>query len=177
MLVDLVHPLQGTASTHSLSRGNCLPLVARPWGMTHWSPQTSESNWLFHPDDPKLQGVRATHQPSPWIGDYGHFTVMPQTGPAMLGAAARASSYQIADATFRPHAFRAELRRYRTLLEFTATERCGAFRFTFPAAHAARVIVEPFKGASAVSIASDGRTITGFTRANNGGVPDNFACH
>ena len=68
MLVDLVHPLQGTASTHSLSRGNCLPLVARPWGMTHWSPQTSESNWLFHPDEPKLQGVRSgeayTHVPT-----------------------------------------------------------------------------------------------------------------
>lgn len=177
MLVDLVHPLQGTASTHSLSRGNCLPLVARPWGMTHWSPQTSESNWLFHPDEPKLQGVRATHQPSPWIGDYGHFTVMPQTGPAMPGAAARASSYRITDATFRPHVFAADLLRYRTRIEVTATERCGAFRFTFPASAEARVILESFTGESGVRVGSDGRTIAGFTRANNGGVAANFACH
>jgi len=80
-----VNPLQGTNSVPSFSRGNTLPLVSRPFGMTHWSPQTDETDrWFFTPDKLELIGVRATHQPSPWMNDYGQFTVMAQTGPPLV---------------------------------------------------------------------------------------------
>jgi len=86
--VDRVNTRQGTDSHFGFSRGNTLPLIARPFGMTHWCPQTNESRggWFFHPGDRKLEGLRATHQPSPWIGDYGQFTLMPQVGPLLLDA-------------------------------------------------------------------------------------------
>ena len=70
--VAQVNIRQGTDSHFGFSQGNTLPLIARPFGMTHWCPQTNESRggWFFHPGDRKLEGLRATHQPSPWIGDY-----------------------------------------------------------------------------------------------------------
>ena len=176
-LVLLVNPLQGTASQHQFSTGNCLPLVCRPFGMTHWSPQTDEGPWLFSSEARKLQGVRATHQPSPWISDYGHFTVMAQTGPLALSAGQRSSGYRLDKAIVKPHHFRADLIRYRTTLEVTPTERCAFFRFTFPANETGRVILQPFAGQSHVEAGDDGQTLTGFTRANSGGAPNNFACY
>src|SRR5436190_5818691 len=115
-LVTLVNLLQGTQSHFGFSTGNTLPLLARPFGMTHWCPQTNEQRvgWFFHPADRKLEGIRATHQPSPWIGDYGHFTVMPQTGRLRAGAAERASGYRPEDAMFLPHYFSAYLLQYDT---------------------------------------------------------------
>src|SRR5579872_2387146 len=102
-LLRHVNVLQGTASQFRFSRGNTLPLVARPFGMTHWSPQTDESGWLFHPDSHQIQGVRATHQPSPWIGDYGHFVVMAQVGRPFINAGARSSAYRPEELVIHPH--------------------------------------------------------------------------
>ncbi len=172
-----VNPLQGTDSSFEFSHGNCLPLISRPFGMTSWSPQTDEGAWLFTHGARKLQGVRATHQPSPWMGDYGHFTIMPQTGPVALSAAARASSYPQDETTFLPHHFKTTLNRYRTTLELTPTERCACLRVTFPKTEAARIIVQPFEGESVVEVDFATRTVSGFTRANSGGCPENFACY
>lgn len=176
-LVQHVNPLQGTASQFQFSTGNCLPLIARPFGMTHWSPQTDEGNWLFSAHARKLQGIRATHQPSPWIGDYGHFTVMAQTGPLALSASQRSSSYRLDKSVIKPHHFQTYLIRYRTTLEITPTERCAVFRFTFPDNEIGRVILEPFAGNSQVEIDEGERTLSGYTQGKSGGAPDNFACY
>ncbi len=176
-LADLVNPLQGTASHRDFSDGNCLPIVSRPFGMAHWSLQTDEGRWLFHRHAPKLQGVRLTHQPSPWMWDYGHFTLMAQTGPRALDASARASAYRLDRAEVKPYFVKTNLLRYATALEFTPTERCGVFRLTFPASEAARVILQPFDGDSQVQLRPAENMIAGYTRANSGGVPDNFASY
>src|SRR5450432_4744318 len=75
-LVQYVNTLQGTDSTVSLSHGNTLPLVGAPWGMTDWSPQTVGGSCLEYRRT-KLSGIRSTHQPSPWMGYYGQFVLMP----------------------------------------------------------------------------------------------------
>ena len=174
-LTRLVNPLQGTNSVQSFSRGNTLPLVSRPFGMTHWSMQTSEAErWFFEPDKHQLIGVRATHQPSPWMGDYGQFTVMAQAGAPALSASARASAYRPEDLTVLPHALSVLLQRGDVRLEMTPTERCAVFRFTFPKGEAGRVI---FDAHSQVILHPERRLIAGFSRLNSGGVPSNFACH
>ena len=174
-LTRYVNPLQGTNSVPSFSRGNTLPLVSRPFGMTHWSPQTSEAErWFFEPEKHELIGVRATHQPSPWMADYGQFTVMAQAGARALGAAARASAYRAEDLTVRPHYFSVLLQRDGVRLEMTPTERCSVFRFTFPPGEAGRVLIDAH---SQVAIEPARRLITGQSRLNSGGVPGNFACY
>ena len=174
-LTRYVNPLQGTNSVQSFSRGNTLPLVGRPFGLTHWSPQTSEAErWFFEPDKHELIGVRATHQPSPWMSDYGQFTVMAQAGASALAAKARGSAYRPEDLTILPHSLCVLLQRDNVRLEMTPTERCAVFRFILPSGEAGRVI---FDAHSQVAIHPERRLIAGFSRLNSGGVPGNFACY
>jgi predicted alpha-1,2-mannosidase len=177
-LVDWVNPLQGTDSVLTFSHGNSLPLVGTPSAMTSWSLQTAEDPWFFHPRLRQLQGVRATRQPSPWIGDYGHFVLMPQTGRRMLPAGSRSSGYRIEHSVIRPHYLKVFLGRYETLLELTATPRCGFLKIAFPSdAAEKRLVLDVFKGESSIRIQSSGGRgrVTGFTRANAGGTTRNFA--
>ena len=75
-LTDLVNPLMGTDSNHSLSNGNTYPAIARPWGMNFWTPQTGRmgDGWGYTYDATKIRGIKQTHQPSPWINDYAAFS-------------------------------------------------------------------------------------------------------
>lgn len=173
-LLRFVNILQGTDSHYGFSTGNTLPLTAMPFGMNHWSPQTAEGSWFFSPRDRKLQGVRCTHQPSPWIGDYGAFTILPQIGRAMYTAGSRSSAYRLDRSTLRPDRFAAELIRYRTTFEMAPTERGAIFRFHFPTSAESRVIIEPVKGESHAELRPDGR-IAGWTRGSSGGTLEGFA--
>ena len=84
--VDYVNPLVGTQSTFELSTGNTYPAIARPWGMNFWSPQTGKmgNGWMYVYTDHKIRGFKQTHQPSPWINDYGQFSLMPVVGARKL---------------------------------------------------------------------------------------------
>lgn len=128
-LVTKVNILQGTRSERDFSTGNTLPIIARPWGMHHWSLQTLQSPWMFHPEHRKLQGVRLTHQPSPWMNDYGNILIAPFTGPLFHEIDHQASAYRLEEATLHPHYFRAELLRHRIVIEMAPTERGAVFRF------------------------------------------------
>jgi len=170
-----VNILQGTDSHYGFSKGNTLPLVATPFGMNHWSLQTErDGGWFFSPRARKLQGVRCTHQPSPWMGDYGSFAILPQCGKRFLAAGKRATSYRLDKSTLRPYHFATELIQSGIQLEMAPTERGAIFRFEYPEGKDARVIIEPTKGESE-AVVRDAHTVTGFTRGNSGGVPDGFA--
>ena len=176
MQVDYVDPFIGTDSTRDFSGGNTLPLVVAPFGMTAWTPQTDTSNWLFQYRQRKIGGFRATHQPSPWMGDYGYFTLMPQTGPRELDFDRRSSVYRHDETTMRPYLLKTRLGRYETEVALTATERCAFFQFRFPAADEVRLVLDLTKDGTA---AYDARHRRLAIRLHNhsGGVPDNFAFH
>jgi predicted alpha-1,2-mannosidase len=172
--LDLVNTLQGTDSKNELSHGNTLPLVGMPWGMTDWSPQTGTGAFYFQFAGTQINGFRATHEPSPWMNDYGWFTIMPQVGPLDVGVGGRASDYDVSQSIFRPDYLKINLKKYDIATELTATERCGAFRFTFARGDSGRLIVEP-GGHSSIQIV--GRTVHGFTKVNSGGASANFASY
>lgn len=66
----------GTISGSSLSTGNLFPVVALPHGFNHWTIATrGTSPWFFDPNSHSFKGIRCTHQPSPWIGDYAYFDI------------------------------------------------------------------------------------------------------
>jgi predicted alpha-1,2-mannosidase len=177
-LVELVNPLQGTDSTPLFSRGNTLPIVAVPFAMAHWALQSSDANsWFFQPHDERLQGVRCTHQLSPWLGDYGHATFMPFQGKAGAEAAERASSYRAREMRIHPHMLDVTLQRYRCRMELAPAERGAAMQFTFAKSGAAGVFIDlpgvdaeaEFRGAS--------RTVRAVVRANHGGVQEGFGVY
>ena len=80
--VDHVSTLVGSASKFSLSTGNTYPAIALPWGMNFWVPQTGKmgDGWQYTYDANQIRGLKQTHQPSPWINDYGQFAIMPTVG-------------------------------------------------------------------------------------------------
>lgn len=181
-VLHYVNPLQGTDSIYTYSNGNTLPLVALPNGMTSWSPQTNEegAGWFFHPSHRQLQGIRLTHQPSPWIRDYGHLAIMPQTGLVQLAAPARASSFRPEQMIVRPDYFSVQLARYQTRLELAPAMRSAMLRITFGSSGAkqdARLILSSFEGEAFMQIDTEKRRILGYTRAHFGELPDNFASY
>lgn len=184
-VLDTVNPLQGTDSDQSFSTGNTSPLVGTPRGLTYWTPQTSDGRFIFDRRAVKLTGFRATHSPSPWMGDYGHFDVMPVVGDVGRTPAARASAYRTDQQYARPHLYRTTLLHYGVDVEMTASRSCAVFRFTFPpdAGDRAAIVIQT----GAAEAVSDGEVrvirngdrvrLIGRSSSNHGGVPGNFACH
>lgn len=177
-LIHLADPMQGTNSTPLFSRGNTLPIVAAPFGMAHWALQSSDSSpWFFQPNDLRLQGLRCTHQLSPWIGDYGYVTFLPFCGQPSPDASSRASSYRADDLKLSPHFLKVHLTRYRCIFELVPTERCSKMRFTFQDSGPAGVFLDiPGKECDVHCDSSNG-TITALTRDNRGGFPAGFAAY
>ena len=79
---EYVSTLVGTHSDFTLSTGNTYPAGALPWGMNFWTPQTGEmgSGWAYTYGAHTIRGLKQTHQPSPWINDYGSFPSCPCAG-------------------------------------------------------------------------------------------------
>ena len=182
--VDWVNILQGTASTQEFSRGNTLPIAALPFGMAHWTLQSHDDTpWMFQPGLRRIQGIRSTHQLSPWLGDYGHATFLPFRGDIHPPAAERASSYAVEQAHLSPHSLQLFLLRYRAHIELIPTDRCAVLTATFE---------EEESGASTEMIGllfdipgregtiepdPQKQSIRFTSTANSGGVPDNFATY
>lgn len=174
--VELVNPLMGTDSEFSLSNGNTYPAVAVPWGMNFWTPQTRRmgDGWAYTYDDYKIQGIKQTHQPSPWINDYAAFSLMPVTGALKVDGEERASWFSHKAEISKPYYYSVYLADYDVTAEVSPTERAAIFRFTFPANDSSYILLDAFNKGSMVKILPEERRIEGFCRNNSGGVPDNF---
>ena len=174
--VDYVSTLVGTQSKHSLSTGNTYPAVAMPWGMNFWTPQTGTmgNGWAYTYDADKIRGFKQTHQPSPWINDYGQFAIMPVTGKVAFDQDERASWFSHKAETATPYYYKVYLADHDVTAEFAPTERAAAFRFTFPETEEAYVVVDAMDNGSFVKIIPAEKKIIGYTTKNSGGVSSNF---
>ncbi|MDE6494867.1 MAG: GH92 family glycosyl hydrolase, partial [Duncaniella sp.] len=174
--VDYVSTLVGTHSSFELSTGNTYPAMALPWGMNFWTPQTGKmgDGWGYTYDAPKIRGFKQTHQPSPWINDYGQFALMPVTGSPRFGEDDRASWFSHKAEVATPYYYRVYLADHDVVTEMTPTMRAAAFRFTFPESSLSTVVIDPMDGGSAITIDRANNRVTGYTTKNSGGVPDNF---
>ncbi len=173
--VDYVNPLVGTQSSFELSTGNTYPAIAMPWGMNFWVPQTGKNGdgWQYTYTANKIRGFKQTHQPSPWINDYGQFSLMPTVGEPVFDENERASWYSHKAETATPYYYKVYLADYDVTAEVAPTERAAIMRFTFPETDKANVVVDAFDGAI-IAIMPQTKRIAGFTRSNSGGVPDGF---
>ena len=174
--VDYVNILMGTQSEFALSNGNTYPAIALPWGMNFWTPQTRKigDGWQYAYTDNKLNGFKQTHQPSPWMNDYGQFSIFPMVDRMEFDQEKRASWYSHKAEVAKPYYYSAYLADYDVTTEITPTERAAIFRFTFPETENAFVLVDAFDKGSAVEILPEKNAIMGYTTRNSGGVPANF---
>ncbi|SFD72138.1 GH92 family glycosyl hydrolase [Spirosoma endophyticum] len=174
--VELVNPLIGTDSKPSLSNGNTYPAIALPWGMNFWMPQTGKmgDGWAYTYAADKIRGFKQTHQPSPWMNDYGQFSIMPMTGKLRINEDERASWYSHKAEIVKPYYYSVYLADHNVTTEIAPTERAASFRFTFPKTDSSFVVVDAFDKGSYVKILPNERKIMGYTTRNSGGVPANF---
>ena len=174
--VDYVSTLVGTESKIALSTGNTYPAVAMPWGMNFWMPQTGKmgNGWAYVYSADKIRGFKQTHQPSPWINDYGQFSILPITGKAEFDQDKRASWFSHKAEIATPYYYRVYLADYDIVAELAPTERACAMRFTYPENDKSFVVVDAFDKGSYVKILPEKQMIVGYTTKNSGGVPDNF---
>lgn len=174
--VDFASPLMGTDSDYSLSNGNVYPAIAMPWGMNFWTPQTGKmgDGWAYMYDATKIKGFKQTHQPSPWMNDYGQFSIMPVTGKPVFKEEERESWFSHKAETVKPYYYSVYLADHDVTTEITPTERAARFRFTFPETDDAYVILDALDRGSYVKVIPGENKIIGYTTRNSGGVPENF---
>ncbi|MEM9185335.1 MAG: GH92 family glycosyl hydrolase [Planctomycetota bacterium] len=171
---DLVNPLIGTDSCFEFSHGNTYPAVAAPYGMTFWTPRTgAETGWIYEYRSESLRGFQATHQPSPWMGDYGNFGVMPFVGESTTGLPSSRFSHD--DETSKPYYYAVALHDSDVRAEMSATMRSAAMRFTYPAGVRAWVHFDCYEpgGFRVDKLAG---VVRGVARKNHGGVTGDFGC-
>lgn len=174
--VDYASTLVGTQSKFELSTGNTYPATAVPWGMNFWTPQTGKmgDGWTYVYTADKIRGFKQTHQPSPWINDYGQFSIMPVTGEPVFDQDARASWFSHKAEVAKPYYYSVYLADHDVTTEIAPTSRAAMFRFSFPTTDDAYVIVDAFDRGSYAKIEPGQNKITGYTTRNSGGVPENF---
>ena len=200
-LLQYVNVLGGSDSKMDMSSGSTIPMVTRPWGATAWVPQTNTNDnmWWFHPRERMFYGMRCTHQPSPWINDYGQFLIqanLPYTSSGSSDSTGKvwAGGYSplAKTSTFSPNYFKTNLLGFMTSIEFTADRHAGIMRIKFPEARAEAAVETNTDGTATVStdltrrvqvvlnggsdfsqvVDIDGAAyITGYSTANSGGVP------
>jgi len=175
--LDFVNPLIGSDSEYSLSNGNTYPAIALPWGMNFWTPQTGKmgDGWAYTYKAKAIKGFKQTHQPSPWINDYGAFAIMPITGELKVNELERASTFNHESEISKPHYYKVILDTYNVSVEITPTERAAFFQMTFSEAKEGYVLIDAFNEGSYVKVIPEEQKIIGYAKNNSGGVPENFA--
>ncbi|MBS1747455.1 MAG: GH92 family glycosyl hydrolase [Bacteroidetes bacterium] len=174
--VDYVNTLMGTESDYALSNGNTYPAVALPWGMNFWTPQTGKNGdgWQYTYTAKKIRGFKQTHQPSPWMNDYGMFSLMPVTNNLKVDEEKRASWFSHKTEIATPYYYKVYLADADVTTEITPTERSAQFRFTFPASDSSTIVIDAFDKGSYIKIIPAEKKIIGYSTKYAAGSLKNF---
>lgn len=172
---EWVNPLMGTASKPSMSNGNTYPAVGVPWGMNLWSPQTGKmgNGWMYTYDADQIRGFKQTHQPSPWMNDYGQFAIMPVTGKAKFNQDERASWFSHKSEISKPYYYSVYLADADVTAELAPTERAATFQFTYPKSDSSFIVIDAFDKGSYIKVIPGENKIVGYsTRYSRGKLVD-----
>lgn len=173
--VDYVNPLMGTDSEPGLSNGNTYPAIGVPWGMNLWTPQTGKMGhgWAYTYDAYRIRGFKQTHQPSPWMNDYGQFAIMPVIG-MKFDQDKRASWFSHKAEIAKPYYYKVYLADHDVTVELTPTERAAQFQITFPESDSSYLVVDPFDKGSWVKVIPEENKIIGYSTKYSRGKLINF---
>ncbi|UOK43332.1 MULTISPECIES: GH92 family glycosyl hydrolase [Flavobacterium] len=174
--VEWINPLMGTDSSYELSNGNTYPSIALPWGMHAWTPQTGKNGdgWQYTYSAQKIRGFKQTHQPSPWMNDYGQFSLMPVVGKPVFEEGERASWFSHKTEIAKPYYYSVYLADYDVTAELTPTERAASFRFTFPKTIEGYMVIDAFDRGSYIKIIPSENKIIGYSSRYTRGKLNNF---
>lgn len=166
-IADYVNTLQGTNSSHELTRGNTYPTIALPFGMHTWTPQTGRNGdgWKYQYKKKTIRGFQQAHQCSSWTNDYAVFSFMPVIDRLTVQEDQRATGFEHENEIARPYYYKVKLNNDITT-EISPVERGAHIRFSFPRGHKSYIVLDGYTGVSGVKIFPGEKRITGYV--NNG---------
>lgn len=166
-LVHYVNTLQGTNSSHELTRGNTYPTTALPFGMHTWTPQTGRNGdgWKYQYQKDKIRGFQQAHQCSSWTRDYAVFSLMPETDSLVVDEDKRETGFKHSDEIAHPDYYRVQLAN-QIVTEISPTERGAHLRFSYPKGKKSILVLDGYTRLSGVQIFPEEGKITGYV--NNG---------
>jgi len=179
--VSYVNPLMGTSSNPSkengiISNGYVNPVLTMPFGMANWTPQTGtmDNHWVYSYNDNYIYGLRQTSMPSPWMGDYGTFSILPITGKPRFVEEERASWFSHKSEAVHPFYYSVYLVDHNVTAEIAPNERSACMRFTFPKTDSAYVVIDAMNEGSYIKVIPEKNMVIGYSTKNHGSVPENF---
>ncbi len=178
--LPFVNIKQGTASQRRFSNGNTLPLTALPHALAAFAPQTDggRESWFYHPADRSFEGIRLTHQPSPWMGDFSYLCFMPESDGVFVSPDARWSGFRPEDARLNPHYLKINLLRYGAAISLAPTDTGAVMRVEYDDTVAVpRFAITPPQFDGEINIDIENRLISGYTTSKNGRPQREFKCY
>ena len=135
-LVDWVDPMLGVVK----GRGACVPGPCLPHSSIYPSPDTTAGGPGGYLPDQQVVGFSQLHaQGTGGVPSYGNFLVSPQIG---LEIDEQKHSSDIAEEVGKPHAYRCRLTKYDILAEIAPSRHSALYRFTFPEAKDASILID-----------------------------------
>jgi predicted alpha-1,2-mannosidase len=129
-------------------KGQTIPAVGVPNGMTQWTAQTrsTETKCIapYYYTDNKFQGFRGTH----WLNgscvqDYGTLTIMPMSGELITNPELRGSTFAHEKEKTSPDYYGIWLDDQKINAEVTASARAAVMRFIFESGEESFIVIEP----------------------------------
>lgn len=164
-MLEFVNTKMGSLNERRYSNGNIYPVTACPFGTANFTVQTDgSSNWFYNPLSHAFEGIRLTHQPSPWVGDYGHMLFLPYTGELQDEPSKRWSSYRPQEAVLAPHTLNVYLQRYRIKASLAPTVRGACLVLENTTKKPTGLALVPFDKSE---FSLKGNVLTGYTDAQS----------
>ena len=150
-------------------RGQIMPAVGVPHGMTNWVAQTQATEQKCHPPyyyfQDAIQGFRASH----WMNgsctqDYGSVTIMPLCNKLETDPVKRSSSFDHTKEIATPSYYSVDLNDYGIHAELTGLSRAGIMQFSFEQDGDHYIVIEPNsdEGVAFVEVDPEKKEITGY---------------
>lgn len=161
--------VQGKDKNSTEERGQIMPAVGVPHGMTNWVAQTQATEQKCHPPyyyfQDAIQGFRASH----WINgsctqDYGSVTIMPLCNKLETDPVKRSSSFDHTKEIATPSYYSVDLNDYGIHAELTGLSRAGIMQFSFEQDGDHYIVIEPNsdEGVAFVEVDPEKKEITGY---------------
>lgn len=171
-----VNVRMGTHNTVRFSNGNCYPVTAVPHGMNFFTIQSNSAktdiqtpHWFYSPYSNSFEGIRLTHLPSPWLGDYGKLCIFAERGDDKTDNGMFWSYYDNKNVTFEPAYLKADVTRGRYSVEVAPTNTAVIMRFKFDGAEDIKRIV--IKGEKLyLRFSAEEGYVLGYTTQNDTGL-------
>lgn len=161
--------VQGKDKNSTEERGQIMPAVGVPHGMTNWVAQTQATEQKCHPPyyyfQDAIQGFRASH----WMNgsctqDYGSVTIMPLCNKLETDPVKRSSSFDHTKEIATPSYYSVDLNDYGIHAELTGLSRVGIMQFSFEQDGDHYIVIEPNsdEGVAFVEVDPEKKEITGY---------------